>query len=84
MKNRTYEELEVPYFTDRTRASLKIQEGCNNFCVLYYPWARGLMRSRDPEKVVEQATQLVNSGYKEIVLTGIHTGGYGQDLKNII
>lgn len=83
MKNRTYEELEVPYFTDRTRDSLKIQEGCNNFCTFcIIPWARGLMRSRDPEKVVEQATQLVNSGYKEIVLTGIHTGGYGQDLKN--
>lgn len=83
MKNRTYEELEVPYFTDRTRASLKIQEGCNNFCTFcIIPWARGLMRSRDPEKVVEQATQLVNAGYKEIVLTGIHTGGYGQDLKN--
>ncbi len=83
MNNRTYEELEVPYFTDRTRASLKIQEGCNNFCTFcIIPWARGLMRSRDPEKVVEQATQLVNSGYKEIVLTGIHTGGYGQDLKN--
>lgn len=83
MKNRTYEELEVPYFTDRTRASLKIQEGCNNFCTFcIIPWARGLMRSRHPEKVVEQATQLVNSGYKEIVLTGIHTGGYGQDLKN--
>ncbi|RIM68540.1 tRNA (N(6)-L-threonylcarbamoyladenosine(37)-C(2))-methylthiotransferase MtaB, partial [Staphylococcus arlettae] len=83
MKNRTYEELEVPYFTDRTRASLKIQEGCNNFCTFcIIPWARGLMRSRDPEKVIEQATQLVESGYKEIVLTGIHTGGYGQDLKN--
>ena len=83
MKNINYEELEVPYFTDRTRASLKIQEGCNNFCTFcIIPWARGLMRSRDPEKVVEQATQLVNSGYKEIVLTGIHTGGYGQDLKN--
>ncbi|MCY1620315.1 tRNA (N(6)-L-threonylcarbamoyladenosine(37)-C(2))-methylthiotransferase MtaB [Staphylococcus pettenkoferi] len=83
MKNRTYEELEVPYFTDRTRASLKIQEGCNNFCTFcIIPWARGLMRSRNPEKVVEQASQLVDSGYKEIVLTGIHTGGYGQDLKN--
>ncbi len=83
MKNRIYEELEVPYFTDRTRASLKIQEGCNNFCTFcIIPWARGLMRSRDPQKVVEQATQLVNSGYKEFVLTGIHTGGYGQDLKN--
>ncbi|WP_281183784.1 tRNA (N(6)-L-threonylcarbamoyladenosine(37)-C(2))-methylthiotransferase MtaB [Staphylococcus schleiferi] len=83
MKNRTYEELDVPYFTDRTRASLKIQEGCNNFCTFcIIPWARGLMRSRDPKKVIEQATQLVNSGYKEIVLTGIHTGGYGQDLKD--
>ena len=50
MKNRTYEELEVPYFTDRTRASLK-KEGCNNFCTFcIIPWARGLMRSRDPEK----------------------------------
>ena len=51
MKNRTYEELDVPYFTDRTRASLKIQEGCNNFCTFcIIPWARGLMRSRNPEK----------------------------------
>lgn len=83
MKNRTYEELEVPYFTDRTRASLKIQEGCNNFCTFcIIPWARGLMRSRDPEKVIEQAIKLVDTGYKEIVLTGIHTGGYGQDLKD--
>ncbi|MES5811864.1 tRNA (N(6)-L-threonylcarbamoyladenosine(37)-C(2))-methylthiotransferase MtaB [Mammaliicoccus sciuri] len=83
MKNRKYEELEVPYFTDRTRASLKIQEGCNNFCTFcIIPWARGLMRLRDPEQVVSQATTLVNSGYKEIVLTGIHTGGYGEDLKD--
>lgn len=83
MKNRKYEELEVPYFTDRTRASLKIQEGCNNFCTFcIIPWARGLMRSRNPEQVVSQATTLVNSGYKEIVLTGIHTGGYGEDLKD--
>ncbi|MFB9860721.1 tRNA (N(6)-L-threonylcarbamoyladenosine(37)-C(2))-methylthiotransferase MtaB [Salinicoccus siamensis] len=83
MKKRTYEEMDVPYFTDRTRATLKIQEGCNNFCTFcIIPWARGLMRSRDPEKVIEQATQLVNEGYKEIVLTGIHTGGYGEDLKD--
>ncbi|MDO6152355.1 radical SAM protein, partial [Staphylococcus aureus] len=83
MKNRKYEELDVPYFSDRTRASLKIQEGCNNFCTFcIIPCARGLMRSRDPEKVVDQAAQLVNSGYKEIVFTGIHTGGYGQDLED--
>ncbi|KHD85205.1 tRNA (N(6)-L-threonylcarbamoyladenosine(37)-C(2))-methylthiotransferase MtaB [Bacillus ginsengihumi] len=83
MKNRVYEELDVPYFTDRTRASLKIQEGCNNFCTFcIIPWARGLMRSRDPKEVIRQAQQLVDAGYKEIVLTGIHTGGYGQDLKD--
>lgn len=83
MKNRVYEELDVPAFTDRTRASLKIQEGCNNFCTFcIIPWARGLMRSRDPKEVIHQAQQLVEAGYLEIVLTGIHTGGYGQDLKD--
>jgi len=83
MKNRVYEELDVPAFTDRTRASLKIQEGCNNFCTFcIIPWARGLMRSRDPQEVIRQAQQLVHAGYKEIVLTGIHTGGYGEDMKD--
>ncbi len=83
MKSRVYEELDVPAFTDRTRASLKIQEGCNNFCTFcIIPWARGLMRSRDPKEVIRQAQQLVNAGYKEIVLTGIHTGGYGADMKD--
>ncbi|MEK3890676.1 tRNA (N(6)-L-threonylcarbamoyladenosine(37)-C(2))-methylthiotransferase MtaB [Bacillus sp. FSL K6-3431] len=83
MKNRVYEELDVPAFTDRTRASLKIQEGCNNFCTFcIIPWARGLMRSRDPKEVIRQAQQLVEAGYKEIVLTGIHTGGYGEDMKD--
>lgn len=83
MKNRVFEELDVPYFTDRTRASLKIQEGCNNFCTFcIIPWARGLMRSRDPQAVIKQAQALVDAGYLEIVLTGIHTGGYGQDFKD--
>lgn len=83
MKNRVYEELDVPSFTDRTRASLKIQEGCNNFCTFcIIPWARGLLRSREPDSVIEQAQQLVKAGYKEIVLTGIHTAGYGEDMKD--
>ncbi|EMT50756.1 tRNA (N(6)-L-threonylcarbamoyladenosine(37)-C(2))-methylthiotransferase MtaB [Brevibacillus borstelensis] len=83
MKAREFEELDVPNFTDRTRASLKIQEGCNNFCTFcIIPWARGLMRSRKPESVLEQARQLVAAGYLEIVLTGIHTGGYGEDLED--
>src|SRR5699024_2550552 len=81
MKNRVFEEMDVPVFTDRTRASLKIQEGCNNFCTFcIIPWSRGLLRSRDPENVIEQAQKLVDAGYKEIVLTGIHTAGYGEDM----
>ncbi|RCW65324.1 tRNA (N(6)-L-threonylcarbamoyladenosine(37)-C(2))-methylthiotransferase MtaB [Saliterribacillus persicus] len=83
MKNRVFEEMDVPDFSDRTRASLKIQEGCNNFCTFcIIPWSRGLLRSRDPENVMTQAQQLVDAGYKEIVLTGIHTAGYGEDMKD--
>lgn len=83
MKNRVFEEMDVPVFSDRTRASLKIQEGCNNFCTFcIIPWSRGLLRSREPENVVLQAQKLVDAGYKEIVLTGIHTAGYGEDMKD--
>jgi threonylcarbamoyladenosine tRNA methylthiotransferase MtaB len=83
MKTRQFEELDVPDFADRTRAFLKIQEGCNNFCTFcIIPWSRGLLRSREPESVVKQAKMLVEAGYKEIVLTGIHTAGYGEDLEN--
>jgi threonylcarbamoyladenosine tRNA methylthiotransferase MtaB len=81
MRTREYEEMDVPGFSDRTRGFLKIQEGCNNFCTFcIIPWSRGLMRSRKPENVLQQAQQLVEAGYEEIVLTGIHTGGYGVDL----
>ncbi|WP_404453059.1 tRNA (N(6)-L-threonylcarbamoyladenosine(37)-C(2))-methylthiotransferase MtaB [Virgibacillus necropolis] len=83
MKNRVFEEMDVPEFTDRTRASLKIQEGCNNFCTFcIIPWSRGLLRSRNPKDVVVQAQRLVDAGYKEIVLTGIHTAGYGEDMQD--
>jgi threonylcarbamoyladenosine tRNA methylthiotransferase MtaB len=83
MKTREFEEMDVPEFAEHTRAFLKIQEGCNNFCTFcIIPWSRGLSRSRKPESVLEQARRLVASGYKEIVLTGIHTGGYGDDLEN--
>lgn len=64
-----------------TRAFLKIQEGCNyscTYCII--PAARGLSRSVSPREVLEQVRQLAGSGYREIVLTGIHLGGYGQDL----
>ncbi|MFB5189968.1 tRNA (N(6)-L-threonylcarbamoyladenosine(37)-C(2))-methylthiotransferase MtaB [Alicyclobacillus fastidiosus] len=81
LKTREFEELDVPFFEERTRANLKIQDGCNNFCTFcIIPWARGLIRSRAPEKIVTQATKLARAGYREIILTGIHTGGYGADL----
>ncbi|MFB5266147.1 tRNA (N(6)-L-threonylcarbamoyladenosine(37)-C(2))-methylthiotransferase MtaB [Paenibacillus enshidis] len=83
MKTRVFEEMDVPDFADRTRAFLKIQDGCNNFCTFcIIPWSRGLSRSREPQSIIKQARQLVQAGYKEIVLTGIHTGGYGDDMEN--
>lgn len=81
LKTREFEEMDVPWFEERTRANLKIQDGCNNFCTFcIIPYARGLIRSRKPENIVAQARKLSAAGYREIVLTGIHTGGYGADL----
>ncbi len=80
---RVFDEVNVTSFAENTRAFLKIQDGCNNFCTYcIIPFARGPVRSRSKESVLEEANQLVQNGYKEIVLTGIHTGGYGQDLDN--
>lgn len=81
LAQKEFEDLEVPIFKERTRASLKIEDGCNHFCTFcIIPYARGLVRSRKPESVMAQAKRLVDAGYYEIVLTGIHTGGYGEDL----
>jgi len=80
---RVFDEVNVTSFAENTRAYLKIQDGCNNFCsYCIIPFARGPVRSRSKESVIEEAKKLVKNGYKEIVLTGIHTGGYGQDLDN--
>ncbi|MGI6605319.1 MAG: tRNA (N(6)-L-threonylcarbamoyladenosine(37)-C(2))-methylthiotransferase MtaB [bacterium] len=76
-----FEELPLDYST-RTRAYLKIQDGCDQFCTYcIIPYARGPVRSRVPERVRAAAESLVTSGYKEIVLTGIHLGLYGRDLE---
>ncbi len=78
-----FESLKVAEF-EKTRAFLKIQDGCNNFCsYCIIPFARGNVRSREFNEVVEQAKDIANKGYGEIVLTGIHTGNYGSDLGNI-
>jgi threonylcarbamoyladenosine tRNA methylthiotransferase MtaB len=79
---RVFDEVNVTNFTENTRAFLKIQDGCNNFCsYCIIPFARGPVRSRSKESILEEANHLVQNGYHEIVLTGIHTGGYGQDLQ---
>ena len=78
-----YEELGVTSCSENIRAYLKIQDGCNNFCsYCIIPYRRGKMRSRNKQEILEEAKYLVEKGYKEIVLTGIHVGGYGQDLEN--
>lgn len=80
MRLKTFEDLNIDHFSN-TRAFLKIQDGCNNFCTYcIIPYARGRVRSRSPESVLRQAQELVDHGYYEIVLTGIHTAGYGEDL----
>ncbi|TGE32542.1 tRNA (N(6)-L-threonylcarbamoyladenosine(37)-C(2))-methylthiotransferase MtaB [Desulfosporosinus sp. Sb-LF] len=77
-----FEELPQLREEHRTRAFLKIQEGCNQFCTYcIIPYARGPLRSRLPEMAIAEARRLVEAGYPEIVLTGIHTGFYGQDLE---
>ncbi len=80
MASDCFEELPVPAEQGKTRAFLKIQEGCNSFCAYcIIPYARGPVRSRLPENVLRSATELVNQGFQEVVLTGIHIGSYGQD-----
>lgn len=83
MRSARFEDLDIDEFTKNTRAFLKIQDGCNNFCTYcIIPYARGKMRSRDKESVLNQAQSLVDHGFSEIVLTGIHTAGYGADFEN--
>lgn len=77
---RNFEEL--PHSPHRTRAFLKIEDGCNNFCAYcIIPYVRGRVRSRSLESIREECLTLAASGYKEIVLTGIHIGAYGRDFK---
>lgn len=76
-----FEDMEINNFESRTRAFVKIQDGCENYCAYcIIPFVRGRCRSKEKDKVIKEITTLVNNGYKEIVLTGIHTGSYGIDL----
>lgn len=84
MKEREFEHLKIHKLKNRTRAYLKIQDGCSQFCsYCIIPYARGPIRSRDPEDIMEEVRVLAQNGFKEIVLTGIHVASYGKDIKNI-
>ena len=83
-KTREYEALHINKIADHTRAFIKIQDGCNQFCsYCIIPYTRGRVRSRKPEEIMEEIKGLVDKGYREVVLTGIHLSSYGLDLDGI-
>ena len=74
-----YEDLTIHKVNEHTRAYIKIQDGCNQFCsYCIIPYTRGRIRSKNPEEVIEEVKNLAAQGYKEIVLTGIHLSSYGK------
>lgn len=78
-----YEELHLSKTGEHTRAYIKVQDGCNQFCTYcIIPYARGRVRSRSLESVLEEVRNLAAHGYREVVLTGIHLSSYGIDLKD--
>lgn len=78
-----YEELHLTKTGEHTRAYIKVQDGCNQFCTYcIIPYARGRVRSRSMESVLQEVRKLAEHGYKEVVLTGIHLSSYGIDLQN--
>ena len=81
-KEKEYEELQIDSLTDKNRAYIKIQDGCNQFCsYCIIPYTRGRVRSRKQEDIVAEVERLVANGYKEVVLTGIHLSSYGIELQ---
>ena len=73
-----FEDMKISNFLNKTRAFVKIQDGCNNFCsYCIIPYMRGSIRSKDIEVAYKEIKELTDNGYQEIVLTGIHTGSYG-------
>ena len=79
--DKEFEDMEITSFGSKTRAFVKIQDGCENYCTYcIIPYVRGKCRSKKLDTIISEITSLVNNGYKEIVLTGIHTGSYGIDI----
>ena len=70
-------------FTEKTRAVIKVQDGCDNFCsYCIIPYAKGRVRSRKIENIISEITKIVHNGIKEVVITGIHIASYGKDFKD--
>ncbi len=83
MHNREFEDLHVGGHQSRTRAYIKVQDGCSQFCAYcIIPYARGPVRSRQEEDVLAEVRKLAENGFREVVLTGIHLASYGKDLKD--
>lgn len=84
MNLRKFEELDIDEYQDKKRAFLKVQDGCDRYCsYCLIPYARGPVRSRDPENIIKEVNKLAANGFKEIILSGIHVASYGKDLKGI-
>lgn len=82
LRNKNFEELDIEEYQDKTRAFLKIQDGCNKFCsYCLIPFARGAVCSKDPKKLLKEVHELAENGFKEIILSGVHTASYGVDLE---
>ena len=81
-QTKEYEELEISRTAEHVRAYIKVQDGCNQFCTYcIIPYARGRVRSRAKEKILQEVHKLAEAGYKEVVLTGIHLSSYGVDFQ---
>ena len=85
VKVREFEEIEISQTNGKTRAFIKIQDGCDRYCsYCIIPYARGRIRSRDRRSIMDEIRKLAENGYKEVVLTGIHVASYGRDLEEDI
>ena len=79
-KEKDFSEMGLVTFTEKTRATIKIQDGCNNFCTYcLIPYARGRVRSRNKENIIKEVEEIAKKGIQEIVITGIHIASYGLD-----
>ena len=83
MHNQNYGDFGSVTYTEKTRAVIKVQDGCDRFCsYCIIPYARGRDRSRKPESVINEITEIAKNGIKEVVITGIHVASYGKDFKD--